>query len=204
MKNKDFTTLIQRILPNLPRFVLKVPLMLLPPMDHTLRAIYFESHSYETRLFYVWVFYLPLFVPRKHVSFEFGKRIGGNPWHADDPNLVQELGEALKREALPFLAPIKSPLDVAYAVQKLNLPQNPHIQEATAYALARAGDADKALTEIDTLLAMLDAKISWQFEIAERAHSLKSLLTSDLNGAQKQLEDWEVESIRNLGLEKFR
>jgi hypothetical protein len=204
MKNKDFAALAQRLLPDSPGFAVKAPLMFIPPVKHTLRGLCFESHSHEAGLFYVWVFFLPLFVPRKHVSFEFGKRIGGDRWNADAPNLVYELGGALKREAFPFLLPIESPHDVAQAATSLRLPQNPHVQQAIAYALARAGDASKAVAQLDALLALLDVKIPWQLEMAERANALKSQLLSDAASAQKQLEAWEVESVRNLGLEKFR
>lgn len=204
MKNKDFAALAQRLLPELPGFAVKAPLMFIAPVGHTLRGLCFESHSYEAKLFYVWVFLLPLCVPRKHVSFELGKRIGGDRWNADAPDTVRELGIALKREALPFLSPIESPHDVAQAAKSLRLPQNPNVQQAIAYALARAGDVDKAVAELDTLLAMLDVKVPWQLEMLERANSLKSQLLNDASSAQKQLEAWEVESVRNLGLEKFR
>lgn len=204
MKNKDFAALAQRLSPDLPAFAVKAPLMIIPPVGHTLRGLCFESHSHEARLFYIWVFFLPLFVPRKHLSFEFGKRIGGDRWNADAPNLVYELGAALKREALPFLSPIESPHDVAQAAASLRLPQNPHVQQAIAYALARTGEVDKAVRALDELTPMLNANIPWQLEIAERAQVLKSNLLANPADAQRQLEAWENESVKNLGLEKFR
>ncbi len=207
MKNKDFAELANRLLPDLPGLTVKAPLMFIPPVGETLRGICFEGSSFDKNSFYVNVFFLPLFVPRKHLSFEFGNRIrtasGGDRWNADAPDIVRELGVALKREALPFLSPIESPRDVAQAATSLRLPQNPHIQQAIAYALARAGDVDKAVAELDALLAMLDVKVPWQLEMFERANALKSQLLSDEPSAQKQLEAWEAESIRNLSLEKF-
>jgi len=204
MKNKDFAELAKRLLPDLPGFAVKAPLMFILPVGHTLRGLCFESHSYEAKLFYVWVFFLPLCVPRKHVSFELGKRIGGDRWNADGPDIIRELGVALKREALPFLSPIESPRDVAQAAKSLRLPQNPHVQQAIAYALARAGDVNKAVAALDELTRSLDVKVPWQLEMAERANALKPQLLSDAPSAQKQLEAWEAESVRNLGLEKFR
>lgn len=207
MTNKDFAALGQRVLPSLPDFAIKAPLMLIPPAKHTLRGLCFESHSYEAKLFYVWVFFLPLCVPTKHVGFNLGKRIegaGGGPWNADAPNLVAELSTALKREALPFLSRIESPRDLAQAAASLQQSQDPYTQQAIAYALARAGDVNKAVAALDELARLLDAKVPWQLEMAERANALKSQLLSDASGAQKQLEAWEAESVRNLGLEKFR
>lgn len=208
MKNKDFAELAKRLLPDLPGFAIRPPLMFIPPVGHTLRGVCFEGSGFDARSFYVNVFFLPLFVPRKYLSFEFGNRIreagGGDRWNADAPNLVHELGVALKREALPFLSPIESPRDVAQAATSLRLPQNPHMQQAIAYALARAGDVNKAVAALDELARLLDVKVPWQLEMFERANAFKSQLLSDAPSAQKQLEAWEAESVRNLGLEKFR
>jgi len=203
MKNKDFASLAQRLLPNLPGFVVKAPLMFIPPVKHTLRGLCFESHSHEANLFYVWVFFQPLFVPTKHLTLTFGKRISDEPWNADASNLIHELGGALKRETLPFLSPIESPHGVAVAAKSLRLSQNPNVQETIAYALARAGDVGKAVAELDILLGMLDVKVPWQLEMAERAKLLKAELLSDAHGAQNLLATWETESARNLGLDKF-
>ncbi len=200
MKTKDFAGLAKSLSPDLPGFAVKMPFMFIPPVSHTLRGICFESHSHDARLFYVWAFFLPLFIPRKHVSFEFGKRIGGDRWNADAPNLVHELSSALKREALPFLSLIESPHDVAQAATALRLPQNPHIQQAIAYALARAGNVDKALAAFDDLADSLDAKVPWQLEIADRAAMFKSKLLVNPADAQNQLLAWEIESAKHLGL----
>lgn len=204
MKNKDFTELAKRLLPDLPGFAVKAPLMFIPPVQHTLRGLCFESHSYERNLFYLWVFFQPLFIPTKNIILTFGKRIGNDRWNRDSPDLVHELGDALKHELQSFLSPIESPLDVAQAAKSLQLHQNPNVQQVIAYALARAGEVDKAVAELDVLLAMLDQKVPWQMEMSERANALASLLLSDPPIAQKQFDAWEAESIRNLGLEKFR
>lgn len=204
MRNKDFAVLAQRLLPDLPGFAIKAPLMFISPVGYTLRGLYFESHSYETNLFYVWMFFLPLFIPRKHVSFEFGKRIGGDHWNADAPDLIPQLGDALKREALPFLSPIKSPRDVAQAAMALRLPQNPHIQQAIAYAFARAGEVSTALRALHELIRLLDGKVPWQREMAERAETLIGKLAVNPADAQQQLETWEAETAKNLSLDSFR
>lgn len=208
MKNKDFAELAKRLLPDLPGFTVKAPLMFIPPVAHTLRAICFEGSSFDAESFYVNFFFQPLFVPANHLSFTFGNRLrkagGGDRWNADVPDIVRELGVALNRDAMPFLSPIKSPRDVAHAATSLRLPQNPHVQQAIAYALARAGDVDKSVAALDELTRLLDVKVPWQLEMFERASALKSQLLSDASGVQKQLEAWEAESVRNLGLEKFR
>ncbi len=203
MTTKEFEKIGKALLPELPGFAVKGYLLLIPPVKQILRGICFEPSGFDKQSFYVWVFFLPLFVPRKHVSFEFGRRIGHN-WKGDAQNLLHELSGALKREALPFLSPIESPRDVAQAAKSLRLPQNPNVQQAIAYALARAGDVNEAVAALDELTRSLDVKVPWQLEMFERANALKPQLLSDAPGAQKQLEAWETESATNLRLEKFR
>jgi hypothetical protein len=83
------------------------------------------------------------------------------------------------------------------------LQQNPHIQEALAYAWARAGDVARAAEELERLFPLLDLNIPWQCEIAKRAETLKAKLLTNPTEAQGQLEAWELETLQNLGLEEF-
>jgi len=204
MKNKDFAELAQRLLPNLPGFTVKAPLMFIPPAKHTLRGICFESHSYNAKQFYVWVFLLPLCIPTKHVIFNLGKRIEspeGGPWNANAPNLLLQLSATVKREALPFLSRVESPRDLAQAARSLQRPQDPYTQQAIAFALARSGGVAEAVAALDELVGLLDVKVPWQLEMTQRADALRSQLLTDAASAQKQLEAWEAETTRNLGLE---
>jgi hypothetical protein len=206
MKTKDFAVLSKWLLPDLPGFTVKAPLMFILPLQHTLRGLCFESHSYEARQFYVWVFFFPLYVPTKHVSFNMGKRIEPAqklPWNADAPNLIADLSTALRREALPFLSEIESPQDVANGALSLRQLQDPYVRQAMAYALARAGNVSKAVPALDELARLLDARVPWQREMAERAQTLSLQLLGDASEAKRQLDAWEAESVLNLGLEKF-
>ena len=205
MKNKDFAALAQRLLPEFPGFVVKAKLMFIAPVTHTLRGLCFERTD-DPRRFYVWAFFMPLFIPEKYINFNFGIRVGGwsHSWNADAPDLVHELGSALKREALPFLSPIESLHDVAQAAASKRVAQNPHYQRVFAYTLARAGDTGKAISALDELIRSIDLQVSWQREMAHEAEALKSMLLTNPDDGQRQLEAWEAESVRNLGLEKFR
>ena len=78
MTNKQFRSLARGLSADLPGFAVKPPIMFALPITHTLRGVCFESHSHDTNLFYVWVFFLPLFVPRTYLSLEFGERIDGD------------------------------------------------------------------------------------------------------------------------------
>ncbi|HPO17224.1 MAG TPA: hypothetical protein PLI09_27570 [Candidatus Hydrogenedentes bacterium] len=192
---------------SLQGFKVQAPLMFLVPLSHTLRGIYFENSS-DARAFYVWVFFLPLFIPRKYISFEFGQRIcqatGEQCWNADAKDLHHDLIRAIKRDALPFLSKIDTPSDIARAAMALLNPINPYYQQTLAFAHARAGQLVEARIAFDQLVKQIDQAVPWQREMAERALHFSRTLLADPAKAQFQLNEWEVESIRNLGLEKFR
>lgn len=80
---------------------------------------------------------------------------------------------------------------------------DPYTLQGIAYALARAGDVDKAITELNQLVQLLETSVKWQQVMIDRALYLSTLLLNDLSAAQKQLDAWEAETVRNLNLEKF-
>src|SRR5262249_49406583 len=137
--------------------------------------------------------------------FLFGDRIrhkgGGDRWNVEMPNLIAELVAALKVQALPFLSHVESLLDFVEVAKAFS--GNPHTPKAIAFALARAGRIDEAINVIDQLLPHLDLSVEWQSEIASQANTLRAKLATP-SEAQQQLEAWEAESARNLGLEEFR
>jgi hypothetical protein len=203
LKNRDFAQLAKQLLPDLPGFGLKVPLMYIQPVEHTLRGICFESHSYDAKLFYVWVFFLPLFVPTKHVIFNLGQRVrgrGGERWDSDSPNLISDLRQAIKQEALPFLGGLRSARDVAIAAQSLGRSQDLYVQQAIAYALAYARETDRAVKALEKLVSAADISVPWQREIAERAKDLRVSLSTNPFEALSKLEAWKSDSICALKL----
>lgn len=205
MTKKDFEKLGKRLLPELPNFAVKGQLLFIQPIGHTLRAVCFDGSSFDPDLFFVHVFLQPLFIPAKHIGLNLGWRIGGGSyrWNVNVSNLQTQLSAALRREALPFLIRIESAQDVVAAIESLGKSADPYAQQAIAYAWARAGDIIRAIKELERLVRMLDVKVPWQHEIAERAETLKTKL-ADPTQAQRQFEVWENESAENLGLEKFR
>jgi hypothetical protein len=208
MKNKDFAGLGKQLARDLPEFSVKGPMVFVRPIEHNLRRLYFEGSSFDAKSFYVWIFFLPLCVPTKQVIFNLGKRLrksdGGDRWSSDAPNLAAQLSVAVKREALPFLASIASSQDTAELAAEFAGTGDPYALQAVAYSLARCGDIGRAKSELQRLVGMLDIKIPWQREIAERAERLRTILTVSPVDAQHQLAAWETETVRNLGLEKFR
>ena len=202
MSNKEFSALARSLSPALPSFAIKGPLLLICPMNGILRGLLFESHSHSSTLFYVWVFFLPLCVPTRNLALNLGRRIsspGGGPWDSAQKGLIETLIEAVKREGLPFLSRVESIGDLADSAGSLPS-KGPYTLQAIAYSLARDGKFARAVTALDEMMQSLDGKIAWQLEMAKRANALKSKLLSDPAGALRQLQDWEAESLGNLGL----
>jgi hypothetical protein len=173
MKNKDFMALAKRLLPMLPEFAVKGPMVVKLPVASILRGIHFEGSSFDTNSFYVWVFLLPLFVPTSNVYFNLGMRLrapgGGDRWSTDMPNLMTDLSAVVEREALPFLFGITAPKDLAEAAGKLPSVNDPYVQQAIAYAWARDGDVRRAVDQLDKLNNLLDIKVPWQRLMSNRA-----------------------------------
>ena len=146
MKTKDFTAIEKRLLPNFPGFAIKGTLMFILPLGETLRAFYWEASAFSKKEFYVNVFFLPLFVPTKHLHFTFGHRVGATKrWSSDEPDFENALRSEMLKE-VAFLKSLNTARDVAEALESFTRVtesryHNPHCYEALAYALVRAGDS---------------------------------------------------------------
>ncbi len=207
MRNQDFISLARKLALELPAFSVDGPIMLLKPVERVLRGVYFESSSFDARSFYVWVFFLPLFVPATKINFSFGERIKsaeGERWDADAPNMLELLTNALEQDGLPFLARVNSLCDVVDAVRYVpGLEHDPYRLEAIAYTYAQLGDVSNAQRAIDSLLSVLDSSVPWQKPMRERAVLLKDDLQDGIQVAQRRLEEWEEETRRNLRLPRI-
>lgn len=204
MTKKEFIALEKRLLPNFPGFTVSGRLTFISPVGHTLRGFNFEPSGFDKKGLYLTMFFLPLCVPRKYLSLSFGESLKGTGWRVDDPGLDEQLIAAMQKW-VPFLQSLRSPRDVLEAVKSEERTfKDPYKYEAIAYLLIRSGEATKGMGALDELLNLLDPAIPWQREMADRARALRSLLLRNPSDAHKQLESWEAESVRNLGLEAFR
>lgn len=220
MKKKEFEKIGNQILANLPGFAVKGELLLMQPLGHMLRGVCF-NRSINPRSFYVEIFLQPLFVPLQHIAFNIGWRLRKQDgkfesWDADAPNLIEDLIESLKHEMLPFFSRIYTFQDMAIAIGSIHKIKGPvpklivgtsrdsYVLQAFAFALAFGGEVEQACNALDRLLGLLNVKIPWQLEMANRAQMMKSLLISNPAVARNQLENWENETIHNLGLENYR
>lgn len=207
MKRAQFVALEKKLLPALPDFTIKGPLVFVSPAQSVLRGINFEGSSFDQESFSVSFFVMPLCVPTEHLYFNFGNRLrnkrGGDRWNKKMPNLVEELCTALTAQAVPFLSRAKTLVDFAEMAGSFSL-GNPHTPMAKGFALARAGHGNKAIHILDQLLTQIDPNVAWQRTIADLSKQLRATLIADPGAAQQQLQAWENETVHNLGLEKFQ
>ena len=191
MNKKEIINLGNKLLRTLPNFALKGQLLCVQPIDHILRAIFFDT-SIDPRKFYVQVFIQPLFIPASHLCFNVGFRIGGM-WDIDAPNMISELVVALKHEALPFLRC----KNVAEVIHNLAKNKDPYTQQTMAY-LAVYEKNSRATGELDKLISLLDSKIDWQKRMIDQASFLKVNLSEKPDKVRHQLDVWEKETRKNL------
>ncbi len=201
MRKTEFNSLIKALTKELPGFAVKGSLMFIPPCRHLLRGIYFEPSTADKRSFYVTVFVLPLFVPTDHIYLNLGERVGIS-WNADDKDLLPELAEVLKREALPFLNSMGTLQGLTGAL--IHNSPDARTQQAMAYGLAVKGDIEQALVALDLLILSLEVEFPWQQCIKDQAQALRTALTENPSLAMRWLQTWEAETRKHLGLEKFR
>jgi hypothetical protein len=203
MTKKELIRIEKELLSELPQFEVSGTVMFLPPLDKLLRGIGLQGSGLDRASFYTSVFIMPLCVPTDHLYFSFGKRLrhaGIESWNKTAPTLLTELGGAIKSEAIPFLSSINSLLDFAEMARAFN-EKNPPTLRAIAYSLARAGENRRAIDVLDRLFVLCDLTVAWQRDLAQEAQSLKSKLIEDPAAAQRQLETWESETVRNLKLD---
>ena len=196
--------LAQQLLPDLPGFVNKGRLVFQNPIGHILRGICFEPSAFDKKPFYASTFIMLMCVPTRYISLSLGHRIrnaGIDGWRVDLPDLVPNLRVAIKQQVSQFLSLAQSLLDVADIAKGF---QSQYAKEVAAYAFARSGDIGNAVCALDHLLYSLDASVPWQHGMAERAKLLRANLQSDPAKAQLQLDSWEMETFKNLGLEEFK
>jgi hypothetical protein len=204
VNTKQFLAIERRLLPSFPNFAVKGTLMFIQPMGNTLRGFYWEASAFNKKEFFVNAFFLPLYVPTKHLHFTFGHRVGlRQRWSIDRSDLESTLGSEMQKE-VPFLASLRTPTDVANALKPLTMPNqngyvNPHCSEALAYALVLSGDIQAAATVLDRLLKSANPLIAWENEIASRARLVQEKLEQPEN-VLDQLAAWETETVHNLGI----
>lgn len=203
MRAKELAPLFKQLLPALPGFAFHKRLLLERTIGRLLRALHFDTTGLDKDGFNVDVFVMPLCVPKEYLTFTFGKRVHDphSVWSMKMPDLVPRLSQAIREQALPYLAQCASLLDFADLVGDS---RNPHGPKNSAFALARVGEHERAIATIDALLPRLNLDVAWEQGIADETTALRHMLVTDPSEADRKLKEWESYTIQKLGLEQFR
>ncbi len=203
MTSRQLKSLQKVLLPEISQLEMEQSLLLVPNSERLLRAIHFESSSFDNDSFYVNYFILPYCVPTDHLYFNFGNRVrhnGGDRWNIQTENLKQELIKALKEQALDILLKTNSLNEFVNLAKRHLFSANPHTPKTIALCLAREHRFPEALAVIHQLIPALDLKVPWQVEIRDLVSGLKSKIMNSPLAAIEQLEAWEKETLINLKL----
>jgi hypothetical protein len=207
VNTKQFLAIEKRLLPSFPGFAVMGATMFIQPTNNTLRGFHWEPSAFNKKEFFINAFFLPLYVPTKHLHFTFGHRVGLNQrWSIDRSDLESALSLEMQKE-VPFLTSLGTPRNVANALNPLTMPNqngyvNPHCYEALAYALVLAGELKAAASVLDRLLQRASPLADWENEIASRARLVQEKLGQPQEIIE-QLAEWETETIHNIGIESF-
>lgn len=209
VKTKEFTKIARKILPQFPQLATERMLIFLAPIGDILCGLAFGSSS-DAKIFYVHKFLLPLYVPTEAVHVTFGERIrinGNEGWRSDDPNLIENLTDTIRRE-IPFFtntSTITGALDFFKADIENGRPRvNSHELEALAYTFVKNGNYSSALESLADLKQRLQGDtIPWVVAQFNRAQLIEGKLLQNPEAALQQLEIWKAETFRKIGLEKY-
>ena len=189
-----------------PQFTLKKDLMIITPLRHILFAIDFHGSQYDDTSLVIEPFIMPLFVPCDFFTLDFSFRLkkedGKSRWDSTMPDLVSEVANGFRDQALPFLDAVDSCLD--FAIMTENYGEREEILRARAYALARAGETGRAIEVVDRLLSQSVPLYPHGFRVRDQLRELRFLLIDDPAAAQQHLAKVEVETTRALGLDDYR
>lgn len=203
MKVKEFSALARKLLPVMPGYSVNGALIIAQPIGHVLRGICFDGSDFSRTNFVPFVFFMPLAVPASHIVLSNGFRLtnarGLDSWSADDPQIIENLSQAIVEKALSFLDQVSSLSNVARTLESRAL-VNAHALEAIACCRALNGESEAAVAALDQIEQTLDLRYAWRVELRDRAATLARLLRTDPAAARQKLLENEAQTLRNIGL----
>ncbi len=180
--------------------------LLSAPINGVLRGVCFEGSSFDAESFYVWIFWIPLYVPTSVFYFNLGMRLcsesGGDRWNKLDDKLIENLTKSIVNQAVPFFQKVETQAGVVDSARVLaQESRDPYAHQALAFSLAKASDNDVAVGELDVLIQLLDHSVPWQNEIIERSKLLRDCVIAAPASVIALLESWTTANIQRLGIE---
>lgn len=201
----------KHLLPGLPGFEVNRTLVYRRPLLPILRGFAFEDSGFDANALYVWVFVLPLYIPAKHLTFTFGRRLENRKglfdrsgrWVVDEPPDASEVASMLKAmqtRGIAYLDRLNTPQDIVdHLTLATKLLGNVFVEQAIAFSLARVGNLESAKTKLNSLKRSVKSSDPWQ-HVGESAEQLARAIDAGPADAAALLEHWTAESLRNLRL----
>lgn len=204
MRAKDLTPIFREITRIRPELAFHKRLLFKAPVGQVLRGIHFDPSGFHKDPFNVSAFIMPFCVPTNyyHMSFGIQIQILGEGWSMTMPDLLPKLLSKIREDAIPFLDRVSTLESLIVAMH--HYPTSPHAWQASAYSLARIGETRRAVEAIERYIPELRMSSHWQTDIAKEFRALRHLLIYEPDLAATKLEEWETETIHNLGLGRFR
>jgi hypothetical protein len=206
----------QYLIPRLPGYLAKGPLVYHGSTEHLLRGFYFERSSHGDRGFFVWVFVQPLYIPSDHLAFSFGDRLPHLAEGADRFWQIREGGEA---EVMDDILRLAEDAGLAFLNRFPTVESLPdglvrsfpgslgsRALEAIAYAHVLSDSPEKAMTALRRLKDQVSEasqklpKRVWLHEIGERAQKVEDALGRSSEAAKAVLNEWSEETRKALGI----
>jgi hypothetical protein len=198
------------ILPHLPEWAVRGKLIYMSGPNDILRGVCIDSSAFSASDVYVQLFAMPLYVPRDHLTFTYGKRLrdssGWERWSVDPDfpvDFVRDLLTALKADGLRFLEKFATPNGVLTYINASEGGNDFWRLHTKAYTHAYLGNLEKA----DNLLSILIDEAAkalknspWTKNVADHATLLRGYIRRGRDEVHEVMESWVHYSREKLKL----
>ena len=200
---------VRPLLERNPDLALVGRLVLIKPVHHLLRGVYF-ARSLDPGTFTPTWLVVPMFRYGAHVVFNWGNRLynrSHGPWDISNPATPHVMCDEIERHALPLIRPIQTPDDFAAFASEERFPvmylDNFRIAKVVV-DIAR-GDFDAARAICAQFPQEHPAVPPTLYEDHDAILPvLRPLLAAnDRGGLARVLHKWEADSVKACKLDKF-
>ena len=198
MKARQWERLVSsEVLPLLPSgYAVRGKLLYKDSPRNLLVGINADSSGYSRTEVYLEAFVMPLFVPRDHIAYVIGDRLGG--WSHTETvgeTLARSTIELIVRDGLPFMQRFHTLADFVNAMR--TDPGSIIDLEIEAYSRLILGDVSRARALLLQALAQ-EPEFTHDHVVLNRCEQILGLLRQADGTARAQLSSWESETLDHL------
>lgn len=174
-------------------------MIVLCPIGDILRVIAFEPSAFSKSAFYVNATVLPLYIPRTHMSYQFGERLGSG-YDIDDISYVDKIGTRIREYGMSILSRGQSVGAFLQYLERDAWQDDLYVIEAAAFSYALLGHHSLAIGAVEKLQLMCEPTIEWHSMVARRAIRLRAVIEEGDSAVHSLLASHRAETLHNLGL----